>query len=111
MAETIKDMMVADIAATTADISSVLVYKGASVTGTASPLSQSERIDGDGLLRQSDYEWCGSRDDFTGGIPQNRAVVTLAGVKCFVDSITDDEAGLTLRLSRVEDKTSTRGII
>lgn len=104
-------MMEADIAAAAADISSTLVYAGVSVYGTCSPLDKSSDMDGDGFLHQSDYEFVGKRNDFTGGIPQPKAIVTLDSVKCAVDAMTDDGAAVTLRVTRFDDRTSTGGII
>jgi len=107
----IKTMMEADIQATVSDWSATLTFNSVDVIGTFSPLNKGDTIDGDGLVQSSGGEFVAKRDLFTGGIPQQRAVVSIDGVKMAVMSYTDDPAAITLRVERFDDKTGTHGIL
>ena len=111
IAAAIKTMMEADVDATVTDWSATLVHKGVSVVGTYSPIAKGDMIDGDGIVQSSGGEFAAKRSLFTAGIPEQRAVVTIDGVKMCVVSYMDDPACVTMRVERYDDKTSTGGII
>lgn len=115
MTDAIKAMMEADMDAACADITATLTVDGVEIDGTASPLDKGQEIDGDGILQQSDYEFAAKRSEFTGGVPAPNKIVSLditgTAVRCAVDSVSDDEAVVSLRLLRMDDRTSTKGII
>jgi hypothetical protein len=115
MTDAIKAMMEADLDAASADISATLTIDGIEISGTASPLDKRQDMDGDGLLHESDYEFAAKRSEFEGGVPQPNKVCSLditgTAIKCAVDSVSDDEAVVSLRLTRKDDRTSTKGII
>lgn len=107
----IKTMMEADVQAAVADWSATLAFKGVDVVGTYSPINKGDTMDGDGLVQSSGGEFVAKRSLFAAGIPEQRAVVTIDGVKMCVVSFTDDPACVSMRVERFDDKTSTGGIV
>jgi hypothetical protein len=99
MAENLKAMMEADVAATVSDVSAVLTYKRHATTGTVSPIGAGDNVDADGILQTADAEFVALKSGFR-DVPPVRSVVDVDGVKFFVESLTDDLAAITLRLKR-----------
>lgn len=103
--------MGADIRVAVGDVSAVLAFDGQNVTGTASPVNADDNMDADSYVRTIRYEFVARISDFGASRPQPRTVVLLDGVPCFIESVVDDGAALTIRLIRQEDLTQTGGII
>lgn len=95
----INAMMQDDIAAATSDLSAVLTYKRNFTTGTMSPVGSGDNIDPDGIIQTADAEFVGLASAFA-EVPGARDVVDVDGVKYYVESMTTDDAAVTLRLKR-----------
>jgi len=116
---TIASMMEADIDAVAGDLAASIVYPaGTTISGTCSPASRRSEMDAASFMEYRDMEFVGKVSGFAGGIPVLNAVVTLtcsdlsiAAVKYFVTGRTVDMGGVTLQMSRSDDKTSTGGIL
>lgn len=94
----IVSMMESDIAAAVVDVSATLKWAAVEVQGTAGALGQEDDIEPEGVASRDAVEFVAAKSAFTGGVPPAREVVELDGVKYWVKSVTDDEAGITLSL-------------
>ena len=107
---TLAAMMAADLDSVKADSPSVLVIGGQTVNGTASPATNGDSIDGDGLRQTTDMEFVGKLTDFS-ALPSVRSVGVLDGVAHSVAGVVSDGACVHLTLERSRDRTATGGIL
>ncbi len=95
-----KTMMESDIAAAVVDMSAVLYVGRKGITGTFGVLGTGDDIDAEGILATADAEFVATRSAFGETIPAIRSIVVVGGVKYYVQSMTEDDAAITLQLKR-----------
>jgi hypothetical protein len=105
IADNLKTMMAADVAAAVADWTSTLVFNRREISGTVSPISDGDNIDADGILQTADIEFVAALSGFASDrdgpvLPAVRDVVSVDGKSYYVESKTVDPAAVTLRLKR-----------
>ena len=87
-----------DLAEIVADLPASLVYKGATVTGTMSALSDSFDLGLPGTEREATHEWTGAYEDFA-DVPDTNSVVEIDGDTWRVVSRQIDPAEVAITLS------------
>jgi hypothetical protein len=91
-----------DLAKMVSDLPSTFVWGSQSVTCTASPVTRTDDVSGDGVLNVHDLEAYVVRADFSDNItPGVRAKVTVNGVAYYVQERELDTKGVRYTLRRV----------
>jgi len=97
-----KTMMQSDLAAMITDWSETLTFKGATITGTYSPVDSGDDLNTEGLLETASAEFVCNADTFDAmaNVPAVRDTVDIAGVKYYIVDIARDPACVTLSVRR-----------
>jgi len=84
------------------DMPSVLVYKGASITGSRGAFMRSRDVAADmvvgGEINPLDLPWIGAVADFTGVLPAEGDTVAIGGTNYHVNASTYNEDDTVVRL-------------
>lgn len=99
------DEMKADIAEMIADFPASFTYKGASYNCTCSPISQTARVDPEGIFNNRDLEvvaanWTGAKPPIKDVVQVTDTALELSAVRYWIMDSIIDPGGLTLRLRR-----------
>lgn len=98
----LKAMMQTDLAATVADWSEVLTFRGSTITGTFSPVQSGDDVNEQGILQTASAQFVCNADIFDAltDIPTIRDTVDIAGTKYYVMDILRDPACVTINVRR-----------
>lgn len=98
----LKAMMETDIDTTIADWSETLTFKGATVTGTFSPVDSGDDINEQGILDTASAQFVcrASLFDALATVPVFRDTVDIAGTKYHIVSILRDPACVAINVRR-----------
>jgi len=94
----------ADLDYMIADLPCTLVWGAQTITATRSERNLEDDVAEEGIYRNVDLELVASVDDFDGGtLPDNRTVVTVDGVKYYIQSQLrgQDGVSVSLQLQRI----------
>lgn len=101
-------MMESDIDATATDVPASIVVGSVTVSGTCSPAARRDEVSAASIFEFVDQQFVAKLSAFTGGVPECRtnvlltcAVLSISGVRYYIDSRQIDPGGVTLTLRHV----------